>query len=53
MIDSSWKLIDVTWASGFVNFSDDYVPYKDDNYFFASPLVLFPIITLKTRNGHC
>lgn len=37
MIDSSWKLIDVTWASGFVNFSDDYVPHQDDSYFFASP----------------
>ncbi|HEU0064552.1 MAG TPA: transglutaminase domain-containing protein, partial [Flavisolibacter sp.] len=37
MIDSAWRLIDVTWASGFVNYSDDYVQHLDESYFLANP----------------
>jgi len=35
-VDSSWHLIDVTWASGFV-YGSLYVKSFDDYYFFTSP----------------
>lgn len=38
MIDSQWHLLDVTWASGYINRSgNDYVRYYDDQYFITSP----------------
>ena len=35
-VDSSWRLLDVTWASGFV-YGSLYVKSFDDYYFFTSP----------------
>jgi hypothetical protein len=36
-IDSSWHLLDVTWASGFVSYSNQYVKQYNDYYFLTSP----------------
>ncbi len=36
-IDSAWKLLDVTWASGYVSFSNDYVKNFDEFYFLTPP----------------
>jgi hypothetical protein len=36
-IDSSWHLLDVTWASGFINFANDYVKKFDEFYFLTPP----------------
>jgi hypothetical protein len=36
-IDSVWRLLDVTWASGFVSFSNEFVQHFDENYFLPSP----------------
>ena len=37
-VDSSWHLLDVTWASGSVSlFSDRFIQRFDDYYFFTSP----------------
>jgi hypothetical protein len=37
MIDSSWKLVDVTWATGYINFADEFVRHLDESYFLSSP----------------
>ena len=37
MIDSVWKLIDVTWASGFVNYRNEFVQQIDEDYFLPEP----------------
>ena len=36
-VDSSWHLIDVTWASGYIDYADDYVQKRDEMYFFPVP----------------
>jgi transglutaminase/protease-like cytokinesis protein 3 len=37
-VDSSWHLLDVTWASGFIaNGSDDFIRSLDEYYFFTDP----------------
>jgi transglutaminase/protease-like cytokinesis protein 3 len=36
-IDSNWYLLDVTWASGFVNYSNEFVQHIDDSYFLTPP----------------
>jgi len=36
-IDSSWYLLDVTWASGFVTFSNEFVFQLDEAYFLTPP----------------
>lgn len=36
-IDSAWRLMDVTWASGYITFSNEYVKKYDDYYFFTPP----------------
>ena len=36
-IDSSWYLLDVTWASGFVSYSNEYVRQYNDLYFLTPP----------------
>lgn len=36
-IDSNWRLLDVTWASGYVTFSNEFVHRLDESYFLASP----------------
>jgi transglutaminase/protease-like cytokinesis protein 3 len=35
--DSSWQLLDVTWASGFITYSDEYIKRYDDFYFLTPP----------------
>ena len=37
MIDSAWRLIDVTWGSGYITYADEYVPHIDETYFLSSP----------------
>jgi hypothetical protein len=37
MIDSNWYLLDVTWASGYINGSDEFVPHKEESYFLTPP----------------
>src|SRR4029079_3730822 len=32
-IDSVWYLLDVTWASGYVTFANEFVYHLDDSYF--------------------
>jgi hypothetical protein len=37
-IDSAWQLLDITWASGYTNYSgDEFVKRFDDTYFLAPP----------------
>lgn len=36
-IDSSWYLLDVTWASGYVDRNDQFVRYLDEQYFLTTP----------------
>ena len=36
-IDSTWYLLDVTWASGFITYGNEYVHQYNDLYFLTSP----------------
>jgi transglutaminase/protease-like cytokinesis protein 3 len=36
-LDSSWHLLDVTWASGFISYSNEYVKEYNDRYFLTRP----------------
>lgn len=37
-IDGAWQLLDITWASGYTNYSgDEFVKRFDDTYFLAAP----------------
>jgi hypothetical protein len=36
-IDSSWYLLDVTWASGVVSYGNDYIRQYNDFYFLTPP----------------
>lgn len=36
-VDSSWHLLDVTWASGVVTFANEYVRQYNDFYFLTPP----------------
>jgi Transglutaminase-like superfamily len=36
-IDSSWHLLDVTWASGVVSYANEYIRQYNDFYFLTSP----------------
>lgn len=36
-IDGNWYLLDVTWASGFVTYFNEYVPHISDSYFLTPP----------------
>lgn len=37
-IDSTWQLLDITWASGYTNYSgDEFVKRFDETYFLARP----------------
>ena len=40
-IDSVWHLLDVTWASGYVNYGEQFVQRTDESYFLPSPKVFF------------
>jgi transglutaminase/protease-like cytokinesis protein 3 len=37
LIDSTWNLLDVTWGSGFISYSDQFVKAYDDYYFLTPP----------------
>lgn len=37
MIDSTWHLLDVTWASGYVNDADQFVKHTNDRYYLTPP----------------
>ena len=37
MIDSSWYLLDVTWASGYIDHSDNFIHHLDETYFLSPP----------------
>lgn len=39
MIDSAWHLLDLTWASGYIDFSNEFVRQIDESYFLTSPEV--------------
>ena len=37
-IDSAWRLLDVTWASGYTSYSgDEFIKRYDETYFLAAP----------------
>jgi hypothetical protein len=37
-IDSAWQLLDITWASGYTNYSgDEFTKRFDENYFLTPP----------------
>ena len=36
-IDSAWYLLDVTWASGFVTYGNEYIRRYNDFYFLTEP----------------
>lgn len=36
-LDSAWQLLDVTWASGFVTYSNQYIKQYNDLYFLTPP----------------
>ena len=36
-IDSTWHLLDVTWAAGHLNAYDDFVQRQNDHYFLTPP----------------
>jgi len=36
-IDSAWHLLDVTWASGVINFGKEYIRQYNDYYFLTPP----------------
>ena len=36
-IDNRWHLLDVTWASGFINYSNEFVQRIDESYFLPPP----------------
>lgn len=37
MIDSTWYLLDVTWASGYINYANEFVQHLDESCFLTSP----------------
>jgi|GEM_PF-328821 len=36
-LNNAWHLLDVTWASGYINFSDDFVKNLNEDYFLSAP----------------
>lgn len=36
-IDSAWHLLDVTWASGYINYRNEFVKALDDSYYLSDP----------------
>ena len=36
-LDSAWHLLDVTWASGFVSYANEYIRQYNDYYFLTAP----------------
>jgi hypothetical protein len=37
MIDSTWRLLDVTWASGYIDHRNEFVQKTDERFFLPSP----------------
>ena len=37
LLDSSWHLLDVTWASGYISYGNDQFIKAYDNYYFMTP----------------
>lgn len=37
LIDSVWRLLDVTWASGYVTYGNQFIQQLDESYFFTDP----------------
>jgi hypothetical protein len=37
LIDSTWKLLDITWASGYFDYRNEYVQQRNDYYFLTPP----------------
>jgi hypothetical protein len=37
LIDSMWQLLDVTWASGYMTYADQFVKRYDEYYFLTPP----------------
>jgi hypothetical protein len=37
-IDSTWKLLDITWSGGHINLKGEYVRKFNDRYFFRPPV---------------
>ena len=36
-IDSDWQLLDVTWASGYLTYADEYIALQNDSYYLTPP----------------
>lgn len=36
-VDSTWRLIDATWAAGYITWSNEFVRQYDDAFFFPDP----------------
>lgn len=36
-LDSAWHLLDVTWASGYITYADDFVALRNDYYYLTPP----------------
>jgi transglutaminase/protease-like cytokinesis protein 3 len=36
-LDSAWHLLDVTWASGFVSYANEYIRQYNDFYYLTAP----------------
>lgn len=37
LIDSTWHLLDVTWASGYISYTNQFVQRLDESYFLSRP----------------
>lgn len=37
LIDSTWRLLDLTWASGYIDFDNQFVRRLDEHYFLTPP----------------
>lgn len=40
-LDSAWHLLDVTWASGFVSYDNEYIRQYNDFYYLTAPADFF------------
>ena len=37
LIDSTWRLLDMTWSSGYINAANEFVQRTDESYFLSAP----------------
>lgn len=40
-LDSTWYLLDLTWAAGYMSLADDYIASRNDEYYLAQPQRFF------------